>query len=402
MFDVRGWVKLATGEDERLRDGHLWVYSNEIAELGSDVAEAGGLADGDVVWVKDAAGRTLGAGFLNRASKITVRMLWRGSAANFDRESLTRRVEAAVGRRRHLACGADAAVRLVNAEADLLPGLVVDRYADVVVVQSQILGWELRRDLLLDILEELLAPRAVVLKNDSPARGIEGLERYSVVARGHLEGNVTIAESGLRLEVDVLGGQKTGFYIDQRDNRRMVLPFVAGKRVLDCFCYTGAWSLLCARAGAAEVLGLDASEPALALARRNAEANSAAEVVRFETADVFDHLVSLAARKAKFDLVILDPPSLAKTKRALSGAERGYVHLNRLGLGLLAPGGMVATCSCSHHVSSEAFREMLGAAAALARKQVTVVGTGGQPADHPSLLGLPETDYLKCFLAGTL
>jgi 23S rRNA (cytosine1962-C5)-methyltransferase len=404
MFEPKGWVKLAPGEDERLRDGHLWVYSNEITEAGGEVAgtDAGALADGDIVRVRDAAGRELGAGFLNRASKIAVRLLWRGSAADFDSESLTRRLEAAIGRRRHLTSETDAAVRLVNAEADLLPGLVVDRYADVVVVQTQILGWEMRREFLLDVLEKLLAPRAIVLKNDSPARGAEGLERYTVVARGRLEGNVAIVESGLRLEVDVLGGQKTGFYIDQRDNRRMVLPFVAGRRVLDCFCYTGAWSLLCARAGAAEVLGLDSSEPALALARSNAEANEVAGVARFEAADVFDHLVALATSKAKFDIVILDPPSLAKTKRALSGAERGYVHLNKIALGLLAPGGMVATCSCSHHVSTDAFREMLKAAAALARKQVGILGTGGQPADHPSLVGLPETNYLKCFLLGTV
>lgn len=398
MFDVTGWVRLARDEDERIRGGHLWVYSNEIAEA------SGSFADGDLVWVEDSAGRKLGAGFVNRASKIAVRMVSRGPGAGLAGEGLRERLAAAIGRRRHL--DPDGlrlnAVRLVNAEGDLLPGLVVDRYADVLAVQTQILGWELRREQLLDLLQDLVGPRAVVLKNDSSSREAEGLERYTAVARGALAGTVAIAESGLNLEVDILGGQKTGFYIDQRDNRRLVLPYVAGKRVLDCFCYTGAWSVLCARGGAAEVLGLDSSEGALALARRNAEANGAGGVAAFRAADVFDELVRLAAGKAKFDVVILDPPSLARTRRALSGAERGYLHLNRLALGLLAPGGLLATCSCSHHISADAFRGTLREAASLARKQIAVVAAGAQPADHPSLLGAPETNYLKCFLLALL
>ncbi|MFZ1946895.1 MAG: class I SAM-dependent rRNA methyltransferase, partial [bacterium] len=291
-------------------------------------------------------------------------------------------------------------VRLVNAEGDLLPGLVVDRYGKVVVIQTRVLGWERRRDAVVDAvieaMESLVAPTAVVLRNDSPSRKAEGLESYCLVARGSLEGPVVISEGGLDLEVDVLEGQKTGFYIDQRDNRALVLPYVRGKRVLDCFCYTGAWSLACAKAGASEVIGLDSSAPAVELARRNAERNGLATAAGFEMCDIFDRLGELAARREKFDVVILDPPSLAKTRRAVSGAERGYVHLNRLALGLLRPGGVLATCSCSHHVSSDGFLEMLRSAAALARKQVAVLSSGAQPPDHPWLVGLPETHYLKC------
>jgi 23S rRNA (cytosine1962-C5)-methyltransferase len=392
VFDVKGWVKLAAGEDKRLRDGHLWVYSSEIASSED-------LAAGDIVRVKDASGRTIGLGFANPNSKIAVRLLTRGAAERFDGETLSARLASAIARRSHIEAEG---LRLVNAEGDLLPGLVVDRYKDTLVVQTQLAGWEARRELVLDALEELTHPDSIVLKNDSPAREAEGLERYALVARGPLGGNVVLNEAGLALEVDVLGGQKTGFYLDQRQNRKLVLPFVGGKRVLDCFCYTGAWSLLCARAGAAEVLALDSSEPALALARTNAHRNGTAAVTSFEAADVFDRLTQLAAARAKFDVVILDPPSLAKTRRALAGAGRGYVHLNRIALGLLNPGGVLATCSCSHHISADAFRETLRASASLARKQAGVLAVGGQPADHPSLLGVPETNYLKCFVLGVL
>jgi 23S rRNA (cytosine1962-C5)-methyltransferase len=393
MFQVRGWVRLAAGEDQRLRDGHLWVYSNEVAESGGD------FEDGDVVAVEDSSRRRIGTGLVNRASKIMVRLLTRGSSETFSEATLLARLRQAIARRAHL--GLDV-VRLVNAEGDLLPGLVVDRYGGVVVIQTRILGWERRRDAVvdavIDAVESLVAPAAVVLKNDSISRKAEGLESYCLVARGSLEGNVVVSEGGLNLEIDVLKGQKTGFYIDQRDNRRLVLPFVGGKRVLDCFCYTGAWSLACAKAGAREVLGLDSSEPAVELARRNAERNGLAEAARFEVCDVFDRLAEVASRKDKFDVVILDPPSLARTRRAVPHAERGYVHLNRLALGLLSPSGLVATCSCSHHVSGDGFQEMLRSAAALARKQVAVLASGAQPPDHPWLLGLPETHYLKCLV----
>ena len=389
MFDLKGWVRLREGEDERLRSGHLWIYSNEIAETGGD------FSDGDLVWVKDAAGRSIGTGFINRTSKISVRLLTRGSTEPFGEATFTDRLTSAIARRSHLACDA---VRLVNAEGDLLPGLIVDKYGGVVVVQMQVLGWETRRDFVVAAINATLRPAAIVIKNDSISRGAEGLDRYTVVASGEVNGNIVISENGLDLEVDVLSGQKTGFYIDQRENRKLVLPFAAGRRVLDCFCYTGAWSAMAAKAGGREVFGMDSSEAAVSLAERNAERNAVADLTRFRVADVFDELPRLAASKEKFDVVILDPPSLAKTKKALSGAERGYVHLNKLALGLLNPGGFLVTCSCSHHVSRDGLREMLQVAASLARKQVTVLRTGGQPEDHPSLLGLPETDYLKCFL----
>lgn len=389
MFDVTASVRLREGEDRRLRDGHLWVYSNEIDSID------GRFEDGDVVVVKDARGRRVGAGFVNRSSKIAVRLLTRGSKVGFTEDVFVARLDAAIARRSHLKTDA---LRLVNAEADLLPGLVVDTYGGAVVVQTNIAGWERHRERVVCAIDTRLSPRAVVLKNDSLARDAEGLERYSSVARGRLDGNPVIVESGCEIEVDVLGGQKTGFYIDQRDNRRLVLPHVRGKRVLDAFCYTGTWSVMCAKAGAAHVTGMDCSGDALAIAGRNAQRNRVEDIVDLAKGDVFDELPRLAGDRVKFDVVILDPPSLAKTRRALSGAERGYLHLNKLALGLLPSGGLLLTCSCSHHVTIDRFSAMLQTAASLARKQVAVLATGGQPEDHPSLVGVPETAYLKCAL----
>lgn len=389
MFDVKGWVRLAEGEDKRIRDGHLWIYRNEIAAKGGD------FTGGDVIWVEDGRGRKLGRGCVNLDSVISVRLLSRGAREPFDEGVFAQRLERAITRRKHLAPDAK---RLVNAEGDLLPGLIVDVYRDTAVLQVHSMCWEKRKDFVVAEIDRLLRPQAIVLRNDSLSRAAEGLERYTAVSKGRIDGNVVITEGEIELEVDVLGGQKTGFYIDQRDNRRLPLALVPGKRVLDCCSYSGAWSLMCAKAGADDVLGVDASAPAIDLARRNAERNGLTDITHFAVADIFEDLQHRAAQREKFGVVILDPPSLARSKRSISGAERGYTHLNRLALGLLEAGGILVTCSCSHHISAERFREILAKAASLARKQVSILKTGGQPEDHPSLLGLPETTYLKCFM----
>jgi 23S rRNA (cytosine1962-C5)-methyltransferase len=389
MFDVTGWVRLAPGEDRRIRDGHLWIYRNEIA------ATSGSFADGDLVWVEDWRKRKLGLGYVNLRSLISVRLLARGAKAVFDRTTFLEYLKSAIARRSHLEFDAR---RLVNAEGDRLAGLIVDTYGDVVVCQMQTLFWDRRRDLVVEALGGELKPRAIVLKHDSPSRKAEGLDLYSQVVWGELTGPVTIREGAAELAVDVIGGQKTGFYIDQRDNRPMVLPFTGGKHVLDCCCYTGAWSVMCALGGAKHVVGLDASSSAIDLAGVNAERNRVDRVATFEVGDVFEKLQHLAAAREKYDLVILDPPSLAKTRRAAKGAERGYLHLNRLALGLARPGGIVVTCSCSHHVSADRFREILTRAAGMVRKSVQVLRTGTQPEDHPAVLGVPETSYLTCLL----
>jgi len=413
MPDATGWVRLKQGEDDRIREGHVWTYRNEIAETGGD------FADGDIIWVEDSQKRRLGIGYINLKSLISVRLLARGAGAGFDETTFGERLGRALAAREHLRESLKVdALRLVNAEADFLPGLVVDKYGDVVVAQLQTLFWEKWKDRVVRELESTLKPRAIVLRNDSRSREAEGLERYTEIARGSLEGEVVIREgvgegaarggarggarhgagAGVEIEVDVIEGHKTGFYIDQRENRKLALPHAKGQRVLDCCCYTGAWSLMCTMAGAEHVLGLDYSDSATRLARKNAARNGLTDRTEFRAADAFDELQVLASNREKFGVILLDPPSLARSRKGRSGAERGYLHLNRLAMGLLGPGGILITCSCSHHVSMEKLREILAAAAGQARKQVTVLGIGGQPEDHPSLLGVPETEYLKCFV----
>ena len=461
MFEIKGRVRLKPGEDERIRKGHIWIYDNEIAAVKANAderavageratagaredegvrvgigerVETGGrveardsagrgkrgvqwgeIQDGDLVWVEDASGRMLGTGFANLRSAIAVRLLTRGRREVFDGEEAMRRLSNAAARRAHLHMDC---VRLVNSEGDYLPGLVIDRYGDVIVIQPGTRAWELRSDLVIDAISRVGEPRAIVLRRspepgradsehadrgrEEPAAAPQGLPAAEpggqppVVVRGSLQGNVTVREGGIEVEIDVLGGQKTGFYIDQRENRASTMGHVAGRRVLDCFCYTGAWSCMCAAAGAAGVTGVDSSASALALAATNAGRNGVAERAAFVEADVFDYLPSMAWSREKYDVIILDPPSLARTRKQVAGAMRGYIHINKVAMGLLGPGGILVTCSCSHHMTRERFLEMLRHCSTLVKRRVSVLRMGGQPEDHPSLLGVPETDYLKC------
>jgi 23S rRNA (cytosine1962-C5)-methyltransferase len=390
MSGIDGLVKLKPAEDERIRNGHVWVYNNEIAKTEGDPS------DGSVVWVEDHGGRKLGAGFYAGQSVIAVRLLTRGLKSCFNADEASTRLAGAFARRRPLDFDC---VRLVNAEGDYLPGLVVDRYGDAVVVQPRIIAWE-RPEWEGAVIRKIAAdlkPVSVFVKKASgttraglaPAEGTQ-------VGEGDADARVVVREGGLEIEVDIVGGHKTGFYIDQRENRKSLLPFVSGKRVLDCFCYSGVWSCMCAAAGAEEVTGVDSSETAVGLARANAERNGLAGKADFTAADVFDFLPEAAKEKKKYDIIMLDPPSLARTRKQVAGAMRGYIHINKVAMGLLRPGGILVTCSCSHHMTRERFMEMLRHTSTLVRKQVSVMRTGGQPEDHPSLLGVPETDYLKC------
>lgn len=387
MFKISGAVRLKKGEAKRVRSGHLWIFKSEIASYER------GIEAGDFVWVVDEYGRKLGIGAANLSSVISVRLLTRGARSQFTERILEQRIDHAVSRRQHLRCDAR---RLVNAEGDLLPGLIVDAYKDVVVVQLQIAAWDRHSERIVEILRNLLRPRAIVLRNDSRGRLREGLKTYSRVALGNLDGNVVIDESGIEIEVDILKGNKTGYYIDQRNNRQMLLPFVSGKKVLDCFCYTGTWSIMCAKAGAREVVGMDISRSSVELATRNAKRNEVE--IDFRVVDVFEELPAIARRKEKFDVIILDPPSLAARRSGVGGAFRGYIHLNRVAMGLLEPGGFLLTCSCSYHITPSVFEGILQRAASLTKRQVAVLQRGGQPEDHPALLAMPETNYLKSIL----
>ncbi|MGQ9603561.1 MAG: class I SAM-dependent rRNA methyltransferase [bacterium] len=385
MFEIAGSTRLLRGEEKRIRAGHLWIYRDQIDWLDSRVSP------GDLVEVLDSNGKRIGIGAANPKSWIVVRMLATGASSEFNQRILAERIDVAVQRRKHLICDAK---RLVNGEGDLIPGLIVDRYRDVIVVQIQAAVWEKRLDCLVEILRSLTRPRAIVLKNDSKARATEGLERYSRACFGEVEANVVINEQCAEIEVDVINGQKTGFYIDQRLNRLLVLPFVKGRRVLDCFCYTGCWSILCAKAGAENVIGIDCSESAISLARANARRNNVD--IEFMVGDVFDELSRLAEKRSKFDVIILDPPSLATRKSEVKGAIRGFKHLNRMAMGLLELDGILVTCSCSHHLAEPLFDTLIEQAASLSRRKASLILRGGQPEDHPSLIGLPETSYLRC------
>ena len=294
------------------------------------------------------------------------------------------------------------ACRLVFSESDGLSGLVVDRYGPWLVVQLTSLALARRLDTLVGHLVELCQPRGIYLRTERGIGAIEGLELTDGPLWGEVpNGPVTIDETGLKFDVDICTGQKTGFYLDQRDNRRAVSAFAMGRRVLDVFCYTGGFALAAARAGASEVLGIDVSQSAIALAQRNAALNHI-ENVRFEVAKAFDRMEELAGSASdsnRFGMVILDPPKFARKSRAVEDALRGYLHVNLLAVRLLEPGGILATCSCSGHVTREDFAAMLGAVAEQSGRPIQILGQLGQAPDHPISASCPETAYLKCFIA---
>jgi 23S rRNA (cytosine1962-C5)-methyltransferase len=301
-----------------------------------------------------------------------------------------------------------AAYRLAHGEADFLPGLVVDRYDDVLVVQALTAGMDRRQGLVASVLAELLAPRAIVARNDSPMRALEGLEEAVEVLQGHLDGPVLVSETPahelppLRLEIDVLTGQKTGAFLDQRANLEAAVGLAAGARILDLCCHDGFWSLAAGRAGARACLGLDASAPAIARARRNADANQLAGICTFQEEDLFDGLRRLQGAGARFEVVFLDPPAFIKRRARIAEGIKGYVTVNRRAMELIPPGGWLVASSCSHHLDREGFCAMLQTAAGQARRTLRFVELRGARADHPVLAAVPQTEYLKCAICQVL
>jgi 23S rRNA (cytosine1962-C5)-methyltransferase len=381
-------VRLHKNQDRRLRAGHPWVFSNEIEGYEGD------FADGDVLDITDARGAFLGRGYVNRRSLIAVRVLTRGRD-EIDAAFFRRRVQRALAYREGLYPG-DTALRLVSSEGDLLPGLIVDRYADVLSVSVLTLGMEARRETLREVLEEAVRPRAVVLRADSPFRALEGLplERRWWSGEEGLRPEVVVG--GLRYRVDPLEGQKTGLFLDQRDNRRRLAGRVTGARVLDVFSNTGAWALAALGHGAAEATLVESSRAALDLAEENLRLNGMLERARLAQADAFDFLAELAGARERFAAVVVDPPALVKKRSQLGPGLRAYREINRRAMELLAEDGWLFTSSCSHPVGQEDFRQMLTQAARDAHRPFRLVEWGYQSADHPVLLAAPETAYLKC------
>jgi 23S rRNA (cytosine1962-C5)-methyltransferase len=381
-------LRLRRNQDRRIRAGHPWIFSNEI-----DAVE-GEPENGAIVDVVDSRGAYLGRGYLNRNSLIAVRLLTRARDA-IDAQFFAKRVARALAYRDEVMPGATS-LRVLSSEGDFVPGLTVDRYEDVLAVQITTLGIEQRGEWVKEALLSELSPRAIVLRNDVALRRLEGLPLETSVWHGELEPPVEATIDGARYLVDPIGGQKTGFFLDQTLNRRLLDGRVAGKRVLDVFAYSGAWAVSALRYGAASALLIDSSAPALDLARRNLEANGLADRAETHVESAFDALPKMADAKERYEVAIVDPPALVKSKAKLAEGLGAYRELNRRAMSLLPEGGWLFTCSCSHHVSPEEFLRVLSEAARDARRPFRFVQWGAQSPDHPVLLAAPETSYLKC------
>jgi 23S rRNA (cytosine1962-C5)-methyltransferase len=372
---------------ERARAGHLWVYR-------SDVRDAAGAAGGSVVRLTDERGRYVGRALYSDRSEIAVRLLT-ARDEEVGREWWRARLREAAARRAGIEKEADA-FRLVYSEGDLLPSLIVDRYADALVVQTLSQGTEALKATLVGLLAEEFAPRSIVERNDVRVRALEGLPLRAGLLHGEEPGELEVVQHGVRLCVAPLGGQKTGTFLDQRENHAAARRYARG-RALDCFTFDGGFALAVAPA-CESVLGLDISADAVASARRNAGLNGAANV-EFREANVFDALRELEAAGEHFDTVILDPPAFAKNRASVNAAARGYKEINLRALKLLRPGGHLITCTCSYHMTEPLFLGLLAEAAADAHRRVQLVERRTQSSDHPVLLNVPETLYLKCVIA---
>ena len=395
IIDTLPTVLLRPGEADRIVAGHPWIYNNEVLRLSSPAA------DGDLVQVKDHRQRLLGAGFYNSKSKINVRLL--APERIIPNEAFfEERIRAALAvRRRHLPKATS--FRVVNAESDFLSGLIVDKYEDVLVVQISALGMELRKVHIITALQNIFSPRAIAERSDVASRKFEGLTESNGMLFGEQNGPVAVALNGLKFETDLIGGHKTGMYLDQQANYQAVSAFAKGGQVLDCFSFLGGFGLHAARAGAAHVHLLDQSADAIAASERNAKENGLADKCSFETVNVFDWLKLNTAVKPhervipRFDLIILDPPSFTRNRASVPDALRGYKEIHLRALKLLKPGGTLATFCCSHHVSTELFQDSLLSAAYDTRHILRRVASYAQSPDHPIIPMIPETEYLKGF-----
>lgn len=388
-------VTLKKGEGRTLKAGGAWVYDNEIDTV------MGSFQDGDMVIVKDFDGYPMGRGFINRHSRITVRMMTRYADTEVDDTFIRMRVKNAWEYRKKAvdinSC------RVIFGEADFLPGIVVDKFSDVLVVQSLALGIDRFKLQIVDCLKELMAEDGIVItgvyeRSDAKVRRQEGMELYKGFIGEPFDTRVEIVENGVKYIVDVENGQKTGFFLDQKYNRLAMQRFCKNAKVLDCFTHTGSFALNAGYAKAASVLGLDASELAVAQARENAALNGFSDIVQFECADVFDYLPKLEQQSEKFDVVILDPPAFTKSRNSIKNATKGYREINMRGLKLVKDGGYLATCSCSHFMSYELFTKTINEAARAVHKRVRQVEYRTQSPDHPILWAADESYYLKFYI----
>ena len=382
-------VFLKKNEERRLLAGHAWVYANEVARIeGKD--KNGSLA---AVYAND--GRFIGRGYINHLSKILLRIFLRSEAEEED-AALEKRIRAAFALRETLFGAETDCYRCVFAEADDLPALIVDRYGDYLVAEFLSLGMDQRREKIADILEKVCAPKGICLRGDAPVRRKEGLPLENRALRGEIPERILVRENGLVMEVDVLHGQKTGYFLDQKENRLAVRRYCRGARVLDCFSNSGGFSLNAA-AVAREVTAVDISPLALESVRANAARNGFTNI-RTVCADAFEHLRALRAAGEKFGCVILDPPAFCKSAAEVPGAYRGYKDVNLTAMKLVEPGGFLVTCSCSHYMTMPLFEKMLRESARDCGRRAKVLEVRVQAPDHPALLAAEETSYLKAYV----
>ncbi|MGE5313122.1 MAG: class I SAM-dependent rRNA methyltransferase [Acidobacteriota bacterium] len=378
-------VILKKNEDRRLKSGHQWVFSNEIHRI------VGAPEAGDLVEILRADGLSLGVGFYHPNSLIAVRLLSAKEAA-IDAGFFEARIRSALALRETLFPGATT-YRVVHGEGDYLPGLIVDRFNEYLSVQTFTAGMDLRLGQIADALVSIFAPRGIVERNESPLRLMEQLPMRRTILRGVVEHTI-IDLHGVKFNVEVMEGQKSGFFLDQRENRASLASIAKGATVLDCFCNEGGFGMHAAAAGAAHVDFVDASEESIAKAKVNATLNKVTDV-HFDKADAFEYLPAAVGDKKQYDIVVLDPPSFTKSRKTVATALRGYKEINSNGMRLVKPGGFLATASCSHHVDEPMFLSMVGESAQKAGRQIQVVSVAGAAGDHPTLPSMPETKYLK-------
>jgi len=384
---------LKRGEDTRLRAGHLWVFSNEVDVKRSPLT---GFEAGAPCVIVDAGDKPLGIGYVNPNSLICARLVHRGIAHALDRSLIVHKLNVALALRTHLYT--EPYYRLVFGEADGLPGLTVDRYGDVLVAQTTTAGMERMKDEIAAALLKVIKPTAIVWKNDAGIRALEQLPDYADLGYGELTPPVLAIESGLEFEIDPIGGQKTGWFYDQRANRDLLGPYVRGARVLDMFSYLGGWGLRAAAAGAKEVVCVDASAAAVAAIGRNAQRNRLGERVTAVRADAFDYLKAQREARERYDVVILDPPAFIKRKKDFAEGRLAYRRINEMAMQILAKDGILITCSCSYHMARATLLEAVQQGARHLDRHVQVLAQLQQAPDHPVHPAIPETDYLKGFI----
>jgi 23S rRNA (cytosine1962-C5)-methyltransferase len=388
-------VLLRPGEADRIIAGHPWIYHGSVLRLTQPAA------DGALVQVKDHRQRFIGTGFYNSKSRINVRVL-SPERIEVDEKFFEESIRTALAvRRKHLPRATS--FRVVNAESDFLSGLIVDKYEDVLAVQISSLGMDMRKPLILAALQKIFSPRAIIERSEAASRKFEGLEEANGVIAGELTGPVTVNLNGLKFETDLMGGHKTGMYLDQQSSYEAVAQFAKDASVLDCFSFLGGFGLHAARAGAKHVHLLDQSADAVAASLRNAQTNGLAEKISTETVNVFDWLKAATHTQPheklipRFDLIVLDPPSFTRTRASVPDALRGYKEIHLRALKLLKPGGTLATFCCSHHVDAVTFQDAILSAAYDAHRILRRVAIYSQGPDHPVIPMIPETEYLKGF-----